>query len=151
MHAFLKHPSLPIQACECGAVANLKGQVLKPRADKDGYLKVDCGPKGSRKTVRVHRIVLATFTYECDLEVDHKDRNRANCDRLNLRYLTRSQNTRNVGVNRRSESGVRNVRWRKDRDKWQAYAHIDGRMKSLGHFDTLAEATTAAEKHYGTP
>ena len=143
-----RHPTLPIMADRDGRVYNLAGRILKPRADKDGYLLVDCGPRGGRKTVRVHRVVMATFHGEDPREVDHKDRNRAHCAEHNLRYLSISANRRNIGVRYDSGSQIRNVRWRKDRQVWQAYCRKDGAFKSLGHFDTQEEASGAARPHY---
>lgn len=147
-HRWVIHPSLPIQGCKCGATATLSGYQLKQRVDKDGYLLVDCGPKGGRKTCKVHRVILGCFKGEDPREVDHRDRNRANNKLRNLRYLSVSDNRRNVEVKATSESGIRCVRYRKDRDCWQAYAHKEGKFKSLGHFQTAAMAQEVAKGHY---
>jgi HNH endonuclease/AP2 domain len=150
-HVWVRHPSEPIMACRCGTVATLGGFRLKTRADRDGYYLTDCGPRGSRRTLKVHRVVLGCFVGEDPREVDHIDRDRGNNAASNLRYASVSENRRNVGVRKVSASQVRNVRFRKDRNKWQAYRHLDGRMRSLGHFDTLLEARKEAEKYYGSP
>lgn len=144
------HPSLPLWACMCGAIRNRR-KVLKPRPDKDGYMICTFGPRTDPKTVKVHRVVLACFAGEDDREVDHIDRDRSNNWRFNLRYLTTAQNHRNVGPRRHSRSQIRNVRWREDKNKWQAYCTVAGRFKSLGHFDNADDAQRTAEAHYGCP
>lgn len=147
-HRFVRHPEWPILGCKCGAVANLAGYILRPRPDKDGYLIVDCGPRGKRKTVRVSRTILGCFEGPDPREADHRNRDRADNRYSNLRYLDIVANRRNIGVRKHSTSGIRNVRWREDKHKWQAYCRIDGRFRSLGHFDTAEAAKRAAEPFY---
>lgn len=150
-HIWLDHPRFPVMACVCGGVRRKSGRLPKMRSDRDGYLLFDLDWEGHRKTVKVHRIVIACFYGEDPREVDHINRCRWDNAATNLRYATSSENKRNVGVRSHSTSQVRCVRWRKDRECWQAYTVQGKKFRSLGHFADLASAKEIAEKYYGAP
>ena len=63
-----------------GLVRNLKGRILKPVKDKDGYLLCRLYKNGQNKTVKIHRLVAEAFiTNPNNLPViNHKDENKAN-------------------------------------------------------------------------
>jgi len=144
-----KHPSIPgLSATRDGRVFR-NGRQLKDRPDKDGYRIFSFWMGSGYLTLRVHRVVLACFRGESNLESDHKDRNRAHNALRNLQYRDVPANRRNVGVRYDSSSGIRNVRYRPSRRKWQAYCRDAGRFKSLGHFQTAREAKQVAETRYG--
>ena len=69
-------------------------QVLKPRASKDGYVRVKLSKEGKAKTLCVHRLVAQAFIPNPDglPEVNHKDENPANNCVENLEYCDRSYN-----------------------------------------------------------
>ena len=71
-----------------------KGQVLKPRDNGHGYLRVNVKVDGKLTTKYVHRLVAETFIQNLDNlpEVNHKDCNRANNNVENLEFCTRSYN-----------------------------------------------------------
>lgn len=48
---------------------------------------------------RVHRLVMAVFTHDCDLTVDHLDGNKQNNAIGNLEYVTNRENLRRAGKN----------------------------------------------------
>ena len=141
------HPSLPLEANAEGVV-RYKGRALPPRLDKDGYHIASFGGRDNPRTIKIHRVVLACFEGESPLEVDHEDRNRTNNRRDNLRYASISKNRRNVGVNRRSSTGVRCVRPNKSGDGFVAYCNRNKKYVHLGVFPTIEAAKAAAEPHY---
>lgn len=145
--SYTDHPRLSLYACTCGQVGH-GGLILKPRPDKDGYLIADYGPRSSRKTIKIHRVVLACFEGEQPAEVDHIDRDRTNLNRSNLRYLSSAANRRNIGVRRHSTSGIRNVRFRKDKNKWQAYSCTAGKFKHRAYVNSADEAAQIAQRYY---
>lgn len=125
----------------------VKGQVLKPRKDKDGYLMTDLWKAGKPLTVKVHRLVAAAFTPGLAPEVDHINGQRDDNRSANLRWATPSQNKANSHT-RKNKSGVVGVRYIDGKkNPWQAYGSINGKFKSLGHFPTKQLATAARQKH----
>ena len=53
--------------------------------------------------------------------IDHKDMNRLNNQRLNLRPATHSQNKANRNAQVNSKSGIKGVSYSSKRNKWCAY------------------------------
>ncbi len=86
----------------------VKGRVLKPTADVDGYLMVGLYRDASQAICRVHRLVLQAFRDNPDNlpQVDHIDGNRANNHLDNLRWCTNEQNT-HYGLERRGVTSKR--------------------------------------------
>ncbi len=72
---------------------------------------------------------------------DHKNGDRLDCRRDNLRASTASQNGQNRGKNRNNPSGFKGVR--KSKNKWRASAWFGGRLTYLGTFTTPEEAARA--------
>jgi hypothetical protein len=64
---------------------------IKGSPDKDGYLSVFI----SKKSIRIHRLVISTFTEVSDKEVDHINRIRTDNRLENLRYVSRYENSLN--------------------------------------------------------
>lgn len=73
-------------------------------------------------------------------EWDHKDENKLNNQRRNLRSVTHAQNMWNRGRTRSNKSGFKGVSWLSSRKKWQAQIRIKGVVKNLGNFDDPIEA-----------
>jgi hypothetical protein len=77
--------------------------------------------------------------------VDHRDRNKLNCSRRNLRTGTQALNTQNLP--RSPYCGTR-----PNHSRWSASAKKDGRTLYLGTYDTREEAAEVArryrQKHY---
>lgn len=133
-----------------GRVRGLRrGKVLKARLDAYGYVIFELHPGRPRKpiTTKVHRVVALAFhgpAPERKPEVDHKNRNRADNRVENLRWSSVADNR--VAAVCKSQSGAFGVRYRKDKRRWQAYATVDGRFKSLGQFATADEAKAARKR-----
>ena len=92
-------------------------------------------------------------------ETDHKDRNKLNNCRSNLRACFHRQNTRNRGKPRKITSSIfKGVYWNKGRRKWQAYFRLpqpsgNGKVTNLGRFKDEEQAALAyneaATKYFG--
>lgn len=91
-----------------------------------------------RSIVRMHRLLMGVT--DPAVLVDHRDGNRLNNRRANLRVATVGQNNANRS-GPPSASGFRGV-YRKG-DRWQAQLRVDGKMRSLGCFNDPAEAARA--------
>ena len=86
---------------------------LKPRKDKNGYLRVDlCGDDKTRKTIKIHQLVgMAYLNHNLensDYVIDHIDSDLNNNYLHNLQRITRIQNARKKNVKRKNglPSGV---------------------------------------------
>lgn len=86
-------------------------------------------------------------------DVDHRNLIRSDNSITNLRIASRSQNMMNIFKHKDSTSGIKNVSYRKDANKWGVRLSIKGSYKSFGSYDDkeLAElvATLAREKYHG--
>lgn len=107
-------------------------------------------------TARLHRVVMArVLGRELKFweKVDHVDLNGLNNCRSNLRLATNSQNMANQTKTRRNTSGYKGVSWDKQRRKWVAYIHSNGKSINLGGFNSPEAAheayIQAAHQHFG--
>ena len=78
-----------------------------------------------------------------EMEADHKDRNKLNYQRENLRVVTPSQNCHNRGPNANNTSGVKGVSFNRKEQRWRADIWIRGTHIWLGSFDKFEDAVAA--------
>lgn len=79
-----------------------------------------------------------------NLYTDHVNRNKLDNRKVNLRWVTASENAKNVGVHKDTKSGVKGVSYKKGRKScWQA--RVD--KKTLGYFKTIEEAENCIKQH----
>ena len=136
------------------------GSISKPNNNfKDKRIQRTNGTESSRgymvvrvggKVHRVHRLVAQAFLSEFSdfLEVDHVDGEKTNNRASNLRMTTGSGNCRAHAKKRKGVSSIyRGVSWSKEREKWYAYCRVDGRLKSLGHFDDELDAANSRDTY----
>ena len=100
------------------------------------------------------RMLMSRFIMNApdNLEVDHKDGNRLNNQRSNLRFATSSQNKMNRGPRIDNTSGYKGVSWHKQRKKWTARIMANDKYISLGLFNNILDAAKsynlAAKKYH---
>lgn len=103
------------------------------------------GESGGR-SVLLHREVMRAPD---GMVVDHIDGDPTNNVRENLRVITKSDNTKNMGIKSNNTSGYRGVAWSKSAGKWLAKCM----GTHIGVFDCKHEAAMAyvmlAKKRYG--
>jgi hypothetical protein len=75
--------------------------------------------------------------------VDHIDGNPLENRKAFLRPATQAENGKNAKMRDDNTSGHKGVTWNKDKKKWQAYIHHEGRRIHLGYFTDLEEAAKA--------
>jgi hypothetical protein len=90
---------------------------------------------GSR-VVLMHRQIMG----EPDTDVEHKNRERLDNQRSNLRVATHSQNMHNRPKQRNNTSGHKGVYWDKQRRRWLAKINVAGVEHNLGRFVEFDEA-----------
>ena len=86
------------------------------------------------------------------LEIDHINGETIDNRLVNLRELTRKQNSRNkIPLVSNNTSGFNGVSWNEKHKKWRSDITYNGRKYYLGHFDDLENAKKArleGEKKY---
>jgi len=97
---------------------------------------------GKAKKIYMHRLIM---DFPENMEIDHKNRNRLDNRRSNLRICNRSQNCTNRLATTKGISGYRGVTKRPN-GKWQARIEINNRKISLGCFVDVKEAALAYNK-----
>lgn len=75
--------------------------------------------------------------------VDHKDKDKLNNRRSNLRVCTNAENIRNSSVRVNNTSGATGVWWRSDRNRWVAEIKLDYKKITIGRYKTKDEAVEA--------
>ena len=89
------------------------------------------------KMIQLHRLIM---NYPEDKQVDHVNRNKVDCRKVNLRICTVAENNRNKSITKKNKSGVVGVSWYKRENKWRATIGFNGKTIELGLFDNLEEA-----------
>lgn len=78
--------------------------------------------------------------------VDHKDRNRLNNRKTNLRLCTNAENVRNGGIRINNTSGYKGVSWFPNLKKWVAGITLNYRKLHIGYFDSKIDAANAYDR-----
>jgi hypothetical protein len=107
------------------------------RLDSHGYAIAHMRVDGIVRTVLMHRFIIDAPPGTC---VDHRNRQRLDNRRRNLRLVTHGENMMNVGANRGSTSAYCGVSWHSHRRKWVAAF----RGRYLGCFADELEAAHCA-------
>eukprot|EP01041_Mallomonas_annulata_P003285 gene3285-6504_t len=132
-----------------GNIANLRtGKIKKPHDNGRGYYDVLFYKNKIRHTFRVHRLVAEIFidNVENKPEIDHIDGNKHNNKVDNLRWCTKTENTRNRKIRTDNKTGVKGVTYYQPSKKWMAKITIDGIQIYLGLFNSIEEAKYARQE-----
>jgi hypothetical protein len=78
--------------------------------------------------------------------VDHKDRNKLNNSKYNLRIVSNSIQGQNRDRFKNNTSGYKGVSWSCGKEKWQVSIKVDYKQKHLGYFTNIVEAAMAYDK-----
>ena len=111
------------------------------KSNSDGYLNVSV----NGRLYPVHRVVMLICYgfYGEGLEVDHINHVRNDNRLFNLRFVTRSENSKNQSVSSKSTTGVTGVYFSKSRNKFIAQIKVNRQVHYLGCYNTLEEAAAA--------
>lgn len=99
--------------------------------------------RGSRKTVKLHRLILDAPS---GVEVDHVNRQGLDCRRQNLRLATHQDNQRNRAKQLGNSSRYKGVGWHKATRSWRARIKVDNRTEELGGFSDEEAAARAYDR-----
>lgn len=111
------------------------------KGTKDGRRRV--GIKG--KIYQEHRIIMMLCFGHIpeNAEIDHINHVRDDNRLANLRFVTRSENSKNQSVSSKSTTGVTGVYFSKSRNKFIAQIKVNRQVHYLGCYNTLEEAAAA--------
>ena len=93
--------------------------------------------------MRMHRMLVNCKDGDI---IDHRNRNRVDNRRCNLRIATRQLNGMNRGANKNSRTGVKGVGFDMKSKRYIARMVVDGMSIHLGTFRTQEEAQMARQK-----
>ena len=86
-----------------------------------------------------------------DKKVDHKNKNKLDNRKSNLRISNNQQNCCNRSGHKNSYSGLKGAY--RDKNRWRSQIMLDGKQIFLGMFDSAEEAhqayCVASEKYHG--
>jgi hypothetical protein len=103
---------------------------------------------GKTRQVLLHKLLLADAKL-----VDHRNGDKLDCTRDNLRAATPEENARNRGGIPATSSRYKGVCWNRGCGKWQAAIRVRRTLIHLGVFDDEAAAAraydAAAWQHFG--
>ena len=132
------------------ALARIKiGSIAGTKAT-GGYWRI----KFDGVTYMAHKLIYA-YHYNGDFpeRLDHADTNKMNNRVDNLRIATTTENAQNVGISKKSTSGIKNVTWSSIKNRWKVLISINGKRRSwLVEDIELAElvAIEARNKFHGS-
>lgn len=129
-----------------GDVKSLKRHreiILKPILNRDGYGTVHLSLNGEKIKRTIHQLMAEAFLghVPCGFElvVEHKNHIRTDNRLENLEIITARENGNQKHIE--STSRFTGVSLRKSSKKWKSQIFVNGKMKSLGVFDTEEEAS----------
>ena len=110
-----------------------------------GYAKRDCCCPliKQRRRLYMHRQIMSCPQ---GLDIDHKNHDTLNNQRLNLRVCTRNQNCQNRDKRENCASIYKGVSRNNRTEKWNARIILNGKKKHLGYFDNEIEAAKAYDE-----
>lgn len=91
----------------------------------------------NRKQVKLHHLVLPKKE---GFLIDHKNRNKLDNRRCNLRYATNSQNQMNAKIWSTNTSGFKGISWTERLKKWKVYISVNKKQMHLGYFTEINKA-----------
>lgn len=105
---------------------------------------------GKRTIIYMHRVIMGTPK---GAMTDHRDEDKLNNQKYNLRLCTKSQNQMNIRITLANSSGYKGVCWFKRGQKWKAQIMVNCKNIHLGYFTCPIEAAKAyneaAIKYHG--
>lgn len=118
------------------------------------YRRTRNNEKPAPYTTVMHRQIMSFYGYDIDgLNIDHKNGNRLDNQKSNLRVATNNQNVFNQRKHKDNTSGYKGVSWSKDHKEWEVYITVNKRRIHLGYRENLEDAArlydVAALKYFG--
>lgn len=93
--------------------------------------------------VSQHRLIMNP---ECKNVVDHINHITWDNRKENMRTCTQQENTMNISMSKRNNSGIRGVYWNKNLNKWHVQISYKNKKIHIGVYDYLNDAVMAREE-----
>ena len=110
--------------------------------DGKGYLSVSIGSC----SLKLHRAIFLMHHGFLPKYIDHIDGNPLNNKIENLREANRQQNMYNSKLRKNNTSGIKNVFWIKNLNKWHVKFIVNGKSKCFGCYSDISEASAVANQ-----
>ena len=115
-----------------------------------GYVTATYYKENLKTGILLHRLIMGL---DNEKDYDHKNGNRKDCRKHNLRPVSSLENAKNRLKQITNSSGFIGVSWSKLKDMWRSYIQVNYKQKHLGYFDSIRDATferiKAEIKYYG--
>lgn len=119
-------------------LSKFKWHFYKGYAARMSFLRL-----GKRRHIMMHQEIMGRVQ---GMEIDHRNLNKLDNRRENLRICTHAQNNQNEDKQSRNTSGFKGVNWHKASRKWRASIRANNKQIALGVFDSPVEAAMAYDK-----
>lgn len=117
---------------------------------ENAYAYTNIVVEGKQKAILMHKFILNYFG---DLDIDHKNGDKFDNRKSNLRVCTHQNNGFNQKVRKNNTSGHKGVNWFKRDSNWEVKIMVDYKAIYLGRYKSLEEAIKvrkeAEEKYFG--
>lgn len=127
-----------------------KCKQYKWSTDSNGYPRTNT--KNLREYLFIHQLISNSYTNN-KIIVDHKNLDKLDNRKENLRICSASQNNMNKKIQMNNTSGIRGISWHKIHNKWQSSISINGKTIYLGIFSNISDAIKfrqeAETKYFG--
>lgn len=109
----------------------------------NGYVQATPIVNGKTTHIYLHRLVMNAQPGQ---EIDHKNGDKTDCRKENLRFCTESQNQANRRKSSGTSSQYKGVSRYKRLGSWQAFIHTGGVFRGLGYFKNEDDAARAYDR-----
>ena len=110
--------------------------------DNKGYAYRE---KSGSQRIFMHRLIMGDYP-KGKTETDHRNANKIDNRKENLRFCTNAENRQNRRRYRNNKSGYLGIFWHKQGKKWMARIYSNKKPHYLGLFSSLRKATEAVKK-----
>jgi hypothetical protein len=110
--------------------------------ERKGYLSTN-DPKTKKQLFAHHLVVGKPLS---GMETDHKNRNKRDNRKGNLRHVSHARNRINANLTKKSKSGFKGVSWYSPTNKWRARIGFERKKITIGYFDCPKKAAEAYDK-----
>lgn len=115
-----------------------KGKIMKPKLERDGYLRIGFWKDGKQKYYNIHRLVAEAFLdkkEDYQNQINHINKIKSDNRVENLEWVSNIENHFHKNLNNNTTSKYVGVAWSKEKNKWTSYINFQNKKVHLGTFD----------------